>query len=79
MLNLDEAKRIVSQNMPEGRIQKYIVYKDLFVFQIFTDDLLEGIYDPFYSVNRKTSEFQGFPLMQPGVFTEVMNLFAKIQ
>lgn len=77
MLSLDEAKIIISRNIPEGKIQKYIEYKDLFVFQIFTDDPLEGIYDPFYSVNRKTSEFRGFSIMQPEVFTEVMNLFKK--
>lgn len=77
MLSSTEAKHIVHTYFPKGKIKKYIEYKDLFVFQIFLDDPLEGTYDPFYSVNRKTSEFEGFALFKPGVFKEVMDLFDK--
>ena len=75
MLSSTDAIKIIREHFPQGKIQKYIEYKDLFVFQIFLNDPLEGDYDPFYSVNRKTSEVQGFALLKTGVFEEVMTLF----
>ena len=75
MLSSTEAIKIIREYFPKGKIKKYIEYKDLFVFQIFMDDPLEGDYDPFYSINRKTSEVEGFALFKPGVFEEVMTLF----
>lgn len=79
MLSSADAIKIIREHFPQGEIKKYIEYKDLFVFQIFTGDPLEGDYDPFYSINRKTSEFEGFALFKPGVFSEVMDLFDKVK
>lgn len=75
MLSIDKAKKVILKNIPNGKIKKCVVYKNLFVFQVFTDDLLEGNYDPFYSVDRNTAKFDGFKLFEPGVFDEVMDLF----
>lgn len=74
---MDKAKVIALKNIPNGKIKKCVEYGNLFVFQIFTDDELEGDFDPFYSVDRVTSEFKGFPMLQPGVFNTVMDLFER--
>ena len=47
----------------------------MFVFLVYTNDKVEGGYDPFYSVDRKTSEFDGFPILKHEIFNEVMDLF----
>ena len=78
MLNLNDAKKIALRNMPNGKIQKSVEYKEFFIFIIFTDDPLEGNYDPYYSVNRNTKEFRDFPIFKPEYFKEVMDLFEKV-
>jgi len=75
MLSVSDAIKIVKLNLPNCAIKKYIIYKDMFVFLVYTNDKIEGEYDPFYSVNRTTSKFEGFALFAPGVFNEVMDLF----
>lgn len=75
MLSVEEAVKIVQANLPGCGVKKYIDYKEVFVFQVFLDDPLEGTCDPFYSVNKETSAFEGFALFAPGVFSEVMQLF----
>ena len=77
MLNIEEARKIVKKNFPRGKIEKYIECNDLFVFLITTDDPLEGGFDPFYSVHRKTGIFQGFPMMLPENFKVASELFLK--
>ena len=80
MISVDEAKKIVQQNYPDGDIQPAsIVYKDLYVFQVFGPDPEEGQYDPFYSVNMNTKEFAEFSVLTDGDPTEVLLLFLKAQ
>lgn len=77
MPNVQEATAIVHKNYPEGKIQKFIVYKDLFLFQVFSDDPFEGQWDPYYSVNQKTGEFRDFSIITDGDIVEITNLFAE--
>ncbi len=70
-----QAINIARRSMPEGQIQKVAEYRDWYLLMIFTDDPLEGRMDPFYSVDKKTGEFQGFPYMLPEYFSDVMKLF----
>lgn len=78
MLDLNSAKRIVLKNLPGGKIEKYIEYKGLFVFQVIFGDPSERGFDPYYSVERSTGKFSGFPIMLPEYFSEVMSLFEKV-
>lgn len=75
MLSLNKAIKVIRANIPNCDIKKVVVYKDMYVFLVFTNDKAEGTFDPFYSVNMNTSEFDGFPMMNPEVFDVVMELF----
>lgn len=77
MLNNSQALAIVKQHIPNGKVKKYIEYKNLFVFQIIIDDPDEGGWDPYYSVNRETKEFRDFSILTDGDIDELMDLFSK--
>lgn len=77
MLSVNDAMKIVKKNIPDGSIQAVIVYKDLYVFQVFTDDELEGQMDPFYSVNINTGEFRDFSILTDGDTSEIVRLFTE--
>lgn len=77
MLTSEQALIIVKKHMPKGKVRKHIEYKDLFVFQIFTDDPDESGWDPYYSVNRKTKEFRDFSILTDGDIDELMDMFSK--
>lgn len=81
MLNVNEATEIVRKALPNGKIQKTVVYTDLYLFQVFRDTPGEEEIDPFYSVNQKTGEFNEFSILTDGDITQVLDLFvnAKIQ
>jgi hypothetical protein len=76
-LNLDDATQIVNREFPDGKIQKSIDYEGKFIFQIFTDDPLEGELDPFYSVDQNTGEFSDFSIMTDGDPVKIGDLFLK--
>lgn len=75
MLSVNDAKKIIKKNIPNGRIQHFIIYKKLYLFVVFTDDELEGQMDPFYSVNIETGEFRDFSILTDGSITEIVKLF----
>lgn len=77
MLNVNQAKTIVKNNIPNGKIQTVVVYGDLYIFQVFTDDELEGQMDPFYSVDVNTGEFRDFSILTDGDIYELTELFAQ--
>ena len=60
MLDIEQATRIVNQNIPTGTVYKSVEHDNLFVFLVLTDDPEESGYDPFVSVNRDTGEFRDF-------------------
>lgn len=75
MLSINQAKDIIEKNIPDGKIQSAIEYNGLYVFQVFTDDELEGEMDPFYSVNMKNGEFSDFSIITDGDISELTELF----
>ncbi len=75
MLSLNDAIKIVNKNIPQGNIQAAIIYDDVYVFQVFTDDEFEGQMDPFYSVSIKTGEFRDFSIITDGDTSKLVNLF----
>lgn len=75
MLGIKEALAIAKKAVPDGKVQKAISYKNVFVFQIFTDDPFEGQLDPFYSVDRNTGEFRDFSIFNGGNAVELVRLF----
>lgn len=75
-LDLKMAYDIVLKEIPSGKIQTSISYKDLFIFQVFTDKPFEENWDPFYSVNKKTGEFRDFSILTDSN-PEIVSLFEK--
>lgn len=75
MLNFEEAKKVVKENIPKGKIQKAILYDNLYVFMVFMNDEFEGQMDPYYSVNINTGEFRDFSIITDGEIGEIMEMF----
>lgn len=77
MLNIDDATRLAKVAYPAGRIQKHVEYRDLFVFQIFSDLPGEEEMDPYFSVDRNTGEFKDFSIFTDADPEEITALFTK--
>lgn len=77
MLDANAARKVVLAAIPDGRINAFVSYGDLFVFQVFTDDEMEGQFDPFFSVNKNTGEFRDFSILTDGDPAEISRLFME--
>lgn len=75
MLSATEAIKVVKDNLPNGVINSYISYKDLYVFQVFTDDVEEEEYDPFFSVRKSDGFFSDFSPVADGNLSEITDMF----
>lgn len=74
-VNLQKAIDIVKKNIPNGKIDASIRYRDLYLFKVFIDNGFEKDMDPFYSVNINTGEFRDFSILTDGDIGEITNLF----
>ena len=75
LLDIKKALAKIDEVFPEGKIQSYIEYKNLFVFVIYSSSPGEEKYDPFYSFNRETGEFRDFSIFTDGNTEEILTLF----
>lgn len=76
---LADAIEIVKNNLPNGRILKYVVYRELFVFLVIGDSPEEGMFDPYYSVNQKSGEFSEFSVFTDCEDFEILDLMAEAE
>lgn len=74
-VSLQKAINIVKKNIPNGKIDESIRYRDLYLFKVFIDNGFEKEMDPFYSVNINTGEFRDFSILTDGDIGEITNLF----
>lgn len=74
-VSLQKAIDIVKKNIPNGKIDASIRYRDLYLFKVFIDNGFEKEMDPFYSVNINTGEFRDFSILTDGDIGEITNLF----
>lgn len=74
-ISLQKAINIVKKNIPNGKIDASIRYRDLYLFKVFIDNGFEKEMDPFYSVNINTGEFRDFSILTDGDIGEITNLF----
>lgn len=79
MLSIHEATNIITQNLPNGRIQGVVSYNNLYLFQVFTDRPFEEEMDPFYSVDKDTGEFSDFSIIEDGDIDEITSLFENLE
>ena len=63
MITEDEARTIIKRNLPGWKISKMVQYKNSYIF-LMLEDGLEGGFDPFYSVDKNTGKFDGFPYLR---------------
>lgn len=75
MLSFDQAVKVIKQNLPNGKIQNAVLYKDLFLFVVYNDLPGEEEMDPFFSVNKATGAFSDFSVITDGNITEIFKLF----
>lgn len=75
MLDIEEATQIVKSYLPDGKIQVAVPYQNVYLFQVFGDDPLEGRMDPFFSVDKTTGEFRDFSVLTDGDISEIAQLF----
>lgn len=76
-VSLQKAINIVKKNIPNGKIDASIRYRDLYLFKVFIDNGFEKEMDPFYSVNINTGEFRDFSILTDGDIGEITNLFSS--
>lgn len=79
MLSSSEATQVVNEAIPNGEIQSFVEYRNLYLFQVFTDDPEEEEMDPFYSVNKETGEFLDFSIFIDGDISEISALFEAVK
>ena len=76
-VSLQKAINIVKKNIPNGKIDASIRYRDLYLFKVFINNGFEKEMDPFYSVNINTGEFRDFSILTDGDIGEITNLFSS--
>lgn len=77
MFSREEATAIATREFPDGDIQRLIEYKDVYLFQIFSQRPDEEFMDPFYSVHTQTGEFREFSILTDGDTNEIIALFLE--
>lgn len=77
MPNLTEATTIIKQNLPTGKIEAVVEYRNLYLFRVFVPLPGEEGMDPFYSVDKSSGTFRDFSLLTDGDIEEVTNLFIE--
>lgn len=75
MLSIEDAKKIIEKNIPNCKLQCCVLYKNLYVFVVFTNDEIEGQMDPFYSVDVNTGKFEDFAFLDH--ISEISDLLRK--
>lgn len=75
MLTKESALVIIKKIFPNADIKPPVIYKDFYLFQVFTDDPEEGDQDPFFSVNQETGEVRDFSVITDGNIYEITKLF----
>lgn len=76
MISAKQALSIAKEALPHAKINAQVEYQDLYIFHVTRIDLPhEEDYDPFYSVDRSTGEFQDFSLLIDGNANEILALF----
>ena len=77
MLDIKEATKIVQKALPGWKIQAHVDYKNLYLFQVFSNEPEEEEFDPFFSVNKETGEFSDFSIITDGNTSEIISLFVE--
>lgn len=75
MLSLSDCLQIAKEAIPYTSVEGAIEYRDEYVFVIYRSADREGMFDPFYAVNKSTGIFREFSVITDGVTSDIMYLF----
>lgn len=75
-ITMPEARRILAKKLPDRTIVSAIEYNDEYLFIAHGPDVLEGQFDPFFSVNKGTGHFQDF---SPQDYPDPLDVISKLQ
>lgn len=70
-----EASRILEKNLPDRKIVCAIEYEGEYLFIAHGTDPLEGRFDPFFSVNKRTGYFRDF---SPQDFSDPLDVLSRL-
>lgn len=79
MLSEEDATILIKRAFPDSRIEKPIIYRGVYLFQVFGNDPLEGDQDPFFSVNIRTGELRDFSVITDGNVREIADKFSVLR
>lgn len=77
MLSEQEAIKALKKLNSDRKPEKIIVFNDLYIILAPGSDLVEGNFDPFYSVNMETGIAREYSIFQDGKAKEILVLFEK--
>jgi len=77
MYSIAEATELLKKAYPErDRIVPPVVYQGNYLFQAYDDsDELEGMMDPYFTVNRETGDVSEFSIITDGNMEEIAALY----
>lgn len=74
MLTEAQAQALVEKALPGVPIKAWAQYGDLYLFRVQYPDLEEADFDPFFSVDTKTSEVKDFSVITDGNISDIAAL-----
>ena len=78
MIDTREAEAKIRAIFPDSKISPPVDYRDVYLFQVFDSDPLEGWFDPFYSVDKDSGEVRDYSIITDGNPGEITKLFQEV-
>jgi hypothetical protein len=80
MLTSEQATKAIRQVFPDSDLDVTgpVDYQSVYLFRVIdTSDPIEGAWDPFFSVDKKTGEVRDFSIITDGNQGEIIQLFQE--
>jgi len=80
MLTSEQSMQAIRQVFPDSdlEITGPVDYQSVYLFRVIdTSDPIEGSWDPFFSVDKKTGEVRDFSIITDGNQGEIIQLFQE--
>lgn len=81
MLTEEQALLKIREVFPDSDLEVTgpVNYNDLYLFRVIdTSDPIEGMWDPFFSVDKETGEVRDFSIITDGDQGKIIELFQEV-
>jgi hypothetical protein len=81
MLTSEQATQVIRKVFPDSDLDVAgpVDYQSVYLFRVIdTSDPLEGAWDPFFSVDKKTGEVRDFSIITDGDQGRIIELFEEV-